>query len=452
MSTQQTIPYLTIVKLDNEDVPVAVDLGVGPNDDVNGFLLSRYYYRKEFATHDYMPKILTPITIKNMADHMRTLMNALADLKKHYLYLTGAGLVKILDMARENGKSEDTLQVYLNTWRQFYEYLSRENVDHACIDLPPKYKKKVRKDASQKDDDPFSHAKSDTKTITIDPCINQRRKKNYKDYSDHVLSLEENDKVLAELAKIDIVYAVMAAIQFQTLLRINEVVTYFPNKKNGLNPDWNNYSQMRRQELKKQKFHFIGKGSVDNEREIDVAFEEVEMIFKYYMSVKEVGDTTAYTQRFSLFITKYLTSKKGKKSQWTTDSDILWIAKSGNPVSVGMYQEAFRKVEKKLHKEGIATSVRIRSHGQRYTGGTHALWQYKKVVGVDITEANKKDIQVFLQCKYGHMDMETTLKYIATATSKRISNISEEVTEKMGERLCQTLETNCIYAPKKIIA
>jgi len=428
--------------LDDLDVPVAVDIGVGPNDDVNGFLISRYYFSQEFATNNHTPRSLTVISINNMADHMRTLMNALAELDKHYLYVTGSGLLKILDLARNNGTSENTLEAYLNTWRQFYAYLSRENINHACIDLPPKYKVNVTINESQKNDDPFAYARNDRKTVIVDPCIQHKRRKGYKDYSDQVLSLKEEGAVLAELAKIDIVYAVIAATQFQTLLRINEVVTYFPNKCNGLNPEWKTYSQMRRQVLNKQKLNFIGKG--EKRREINIAFEEMEMIFKYYMSVKEEDDITAYTHRHRLFITKYLTSKMGVKSKWTVNSDILWIAKSGNPVSVGMYQEAFRKVEKTLHKKGIATNVRIRSHGQRYSGGTHALWEYKKQEGVSITEHNKSDIQVFLQEKYGHMNMATTLLYIATATSKRISSISEDVVDEMLKNLCHTLEDNSI--------
>jgi site-specific recombinase XerC len=441
MSAKLVIPFMNMVKLDGVDVPVAVDEGIGPNDHVNGFLISRYYFRSEFGE---ATETLTTTSIKNMADHMRLLMNYLAEIGKHYLFIDGKGIESLLDIARKKrGTSENSLQIYLNTWRQFYEYLSREHVDHACIDLPPKYKIKVDKSESEKADDPYSHAKKNVRTIEMEPLVYQKRKKSYVDYVGSVLSLEENDAVLAELAKIDIVYAVMAAVQFQTLLRIKEIVHGFPNKKNGLNPGWKSYAQMQQQGLKKQELTFLAKGKTGCERTIEVSIKELEIIFKYYKSVKEVGDTTTYTHRYNKFITKYLTSKKGRKSNWTEKSDILWIAKSGNPVSNRMYQDAFTEVAKILHAKGIATNVRIHSHGQRHTGGTHALWAYEKTHKLVLTEALRQDIQVFLQKKYGHMSMATTLRYIKTAICNRISSISEDILEQYEERMSAVLENNC---------
>ena len=271
--------------------------------------------------------------------------------------------------------AQNTLEHYLNTWRLFYFYLTTEQIEHCAHEIPEKVPKVISKTSSQIEGDPFSYAKKNTTIIMEDEWIESNRKNNYADYAGQVLSLSEMDSLLEALAKIDIVYAVMATIQFHTLLRISEIVNEFPYKKNKRNPHWKNHAKMKQLGMTEQKFNFYGKG---RERTIDVQLADMEIIFDYYLSLKEAGDITVYTLRHNLFLTKYLNSKEGKKSHFIQDSDVLWLTKRGRPVSIGMYQTTFRKAAKQLYAKKIALNVIIRPHSMRYTGSTHALWEYEK--------------------------------------------------------------------------
>ena len=437
------IHSLRIVQIPYGDTlfPMCVNTGVGPHEHLNDFLITRKNHVSYFNTDYVKYKKLTQQSLMNIASHMRTFMNILAELNKHYLFVTGTDITTILKTYRSHGRSENTLEQYLNTWRLFYFYLTTERIEHCVHDLPAKVPTIVNKTDAEKEDDPFSYAKDNKKVVMVDECIEKNRKNDYSNYANQVLSLNEMDSLLEELAKIDIVYAVMATIQFHTLLRISEIVNEFPYKKNKLNPHWKTLARMKQLNLTEQKFNFIGKGK---DRKIYVELADMEIIFNYYLSLKEQGDITNYTLRHNLFLTKYLNSKLGKKSHFTEDSDVLWLTKGGHPVSIGMYQDAFRRSSEQLYAKNIAHNVRIRPHSMRHSGATQALWAYQESEGVDLTYGNRLAIQTFLQRKLGHCNMETTLIYIYTAQSKLISKISLNVMKKTRGRFDKILKDNII--------
>lgn len=359
---------------------------------------------------------VSSVTLNNVADHLRYWLNICANLGQSYLQVDLSFFNKVLGVMRKNGTEESSIVKYVGTWRLFYAYLHSINTDCYLI-LPPKIEKKRDKTHAQDSGDILNYTKrSRTTTYNDDPVIENRRLKRVKDYSSQVLTMEELRELVSELRKNDAVYGVMAKVQFDTLMRINELVHYFPYEKNENNPNFIIYGQMVLQNLESQPLHFIGKGN--KERTLDLDIETLKLIEQEYISKKEPdSDLTLYSERKKLFRNNYLSSKDGKRSEYKHDSDVLWLAKSGWPVSVGMYQTAFRAAVAKLcERKAISNLVRARPHSMRHTGATLRLIKYRDETGIHIDIKNLGDIHNFLQNLLGHEDFETTELYIKTVT------------------------------------
>ena len=371
----------------------------------NGFLLARYNY-PTFINEELEQTTLT--TIQNYADHIRQWLNGCALTDTCYLHADYDYMIKILSILRENGVSEDSLSQYISTWRLFYQYLDKKEVPHNMV-LPKKIKKtRMLEEAAQAGDFLNYARKHNSQTFTQDPLIDASRKKKRSSYISQVLTKEQLRELISELRKIDPVYGVMAKVQFDTCLRISELVKYFPHTSNELNPDFKSYGEMYVEGELQQKLRFKGKGQVD--REIDLDIRTLQLIEDKYLSAKrENSDISLYSERKHLFLTKYLASKHGEKSLFTYDSDVLWLTKEGHPVSNGMYQEAFREAANNLKERGaIPKYVHLRPHAMRHTGATLRLVKYREETGVDIHVDNDGDIHAFLQDLLGHSKMETT--------------------------------------------
>ncbi|KGJ89615.1 site-specific integrase [Colwellia psychrerythraea] len=426
------------------------------HEHANNFLLTRYnnpdffnvLVKKNAGRKAF--KSITLITMNNMADHMRNWLNICAHQGCSYLDVNMDFFNTVLKIMRDSDDddfvAESSIAVYLETWRLFYEYLDLMNINHN-IEFPAKIRQERERSKEEDNSDILNHTRRNNKsTILIDPLLDNKRMKKITNYTSQVLTEYQLQQLIIELNKIDRVYAVMAHVQLDTLMRINEVVHHFPYKGNSRNPNWMNGAQMMLSVKTSQPLSFIGKGQVD--REIDVDIRTMKLIENKYITAKSKGsDITIYDQRKNLFLTKYLTSKNGKESKYSSTSDVLWLSASGRPISKAMYRKAFSKAAKALRNRGIIDCrIYLRPHGMRHTGATLRLIKYSKETGVKICTGNIDPIHIFLQDLLGHASQKTTKLYISTITKLKIGNLAKKTILKHEDLWADDIKNNPMLA------
>ncbi|GAC32307.1 tyrosine-type recombinase/integrase [Paraglaciecola polaris] len=433
-------PEVEVKPRRDNDFPIVLIKGRGKlHKHANGCLLARHYHPTFF---DSELEQTTPVTINNYADHIRQWLNTCALLKTSYLYADYNFLLTVLNTLRDSGLQENSLANYITTWRLFYEYLDVLNVPHR-MDLPKKIKKKrILSDAENQGDYLNYTRKDNTAKVTVDPLIDQGRIIKRSSYISQVLSKSQMKELISELRKNDVVYGVMAKVQFDTLLRITELIDYFPHTSNALNPNFKCWGEMHIGNLQEQEFNFIGKGQY--QRNISLDIRTLKLIEDKLITAKRTGsDTPIYDERKHKFLTKYLETKDGKKSRYEANTDVLWLTENGHPVSKGMFQQAFRDASMILKEKGIIPShIHVRSHAMRHTGATLRLVKYKKETGVDIHTDNDGDIHAFLQNLLGHTSMSTTHRYIRTVRDKTFSNLAAKTIIRNEELWDEEIKNN----------
>lgn len=420
-----------------KQVPMLIGESGYLHEHANEFLLTRFHHPEVFSPiaiktgrkKGFSPVTLT--TIKNYAEHIRNWLNICASQGRSYLNVDEAFLDSVLDVMRDDDCEDDeepvkesSIQVYLNTWRLFYDYLDVINVSHT-FKIPSKVRQERQKSRLEDEARPFNYAISKkTNSILVDPKVKAKRMVKTKDYTSQVLTKEQMKCLITELSQIDIVYAVMAHVQLDTLLRINELVHHFPYEADKANKNWKSWGQLKLEEQECQKLKFIGKGQI--EREIDVSIKTMKLLSDKYITAKEENsDITIYDERKQLYLTKYLQSKLGKESEFDINSNVLWLSKNGTPVSKTMYRKAFAKAAKILRdKKIIDNRIYLRPHGIRHTGATLRLLKYQEEQGVEIHMANLDDIHAFIQELLGHVQPETTARYIETVGKLKIGDLA----------------------------
>lgn len=405
----------------------------------NEFLLFRYYH-PSFIDEKFRP--VTEVTIKNYADRIRYWLNICAQTGTSYLYADYTFLQYVLKVLRDDERLEEaSIAQYLHAWRAFYQYLNVMGVEHQ-MHLPDHIKvKRVLSDAEQSGDFLNYTRRSNTVDIQQDPLVDNRRLRKLHSYASSVLTKEQVRSLLIELAKVDIVYAAMAKVQYDTLLRVSELINYFPYRTNRLNPNWRTYPELYRNGLKHQKFTFIGKGQI--ERQINVDIRTLEFVQNNYLLAKQPGsDNTLYKQRKSKYL-KYLSSKDGKRSDFRHDSDVPWLTEEGRPVSVGMFQRAIRETAERLKKDFVIPDhIDVTPHSLRHTGASLRLIAYAEETGVDIHIDNLGDIHAFIQSLLGHANMNTSMLYIRTVQEKKFNHLAEVTIDRMEGEFEEELMKN----------
>ena len=422
------------------------------HEHANQFLLTRYQnydFFNKLCVNNPGRKSFSSIslsTIHNIADHVRNWLNICSSQGISYLEADADFLDAVLEIMRDPEDDEDieeiSIATYIGTWRLFYEYLDLMHINHR-MDMPKKVRQERKKSATEDNSNAYNYAnKTATSVFFDDPLIENKNIRKIKDYSSQALTEYQFNCLLKELKKIDVVYAVMAKCQLDSLMRINEITHYFPHSKNSLNKEWKSYAGMVRANIDFQPLKFIGKGQI--EREIDVDIRTIKFLEDKYLTAKEKNsDITIYDNRKSLYLNKYLLSKTGKKSQYEVNSDVLWLSKQGRPISKTMYRNAFKKAAITLRDKGIITNkIFIRPHGLRHTGATLRLIKYSETTGVKICSANIDDIHIFLQEFLGHSDQKTTQLYISTVTKLRIGDLGKKTIHQYEDEWEDEIENN----------
>lgn len=413
---------VSVTKRTDSKFPIVLIKDTGLlHEHANEFLLMRFNH-PSFIDEEL--EEITETTLKNYADHIRYWLNICSLLDTSYLSANYSFMTSVLKTMRVEGTEEGSISNYVSTWRLFYKYLDKVNVPN-LMDLPSKVSTKRMLSDAEQEGDFLNYTKESTETeYEKDPLIDDKRIKRVSSYNSQVLNIEQMRALISELRKIDVVYAVMAKVQFDTCLRLNELITYFPHTSNTLNPKFMSWGEMYTKDIRHQTLKFIGKGQI--EREIDVDIQTMKLISDKYLTAKMPNsDITIYADRKLKFQTTYLSTKAGKDSRYKIDSDILWIKEDGTPISKSMYQKAFRDARKALYqKEILPLNINVRPHAMRHTGASLRLVKYRQETGIDIHIDNDGDIHAFLKGLLGHEKLSTTHKYIRTVRNQAFSNLA----------------------------
>jgi integrase len=439
---------ITKVQSGDTGLPILITSSGFLHEHANNFLLTRFFHFDffnqlvELNSRKKTFKKVTINTLNNYADHIRNWLNICESQGVSYLEVDEAFLNGVLEIFRdpdlddnEMPITERSIENYVDTWRLFYNYLSLMKISHKMT-FPNKVTKTRDKTDAEKNSDMYNYAHSSTTTYQDDPLIKNSRIIKIKNYASQALTEYQFNMLLEELGKIDLVYKIMAKVQLDTLMRINEIVHYFPYEANNLNPDWMNFAMMRQSNMDFQVLHFIGKGQI--KRNIDVDIRTMKFIDDYYLTAKLENinaDVTIYDYRKSLFLSNFLKSKHGKKSNYNYSSDIIWLTKTGRPVSKTMYRNAFKKAAKILRATGIINMrTIIRPHGLRHTGTTLRLVKYGEETGIDISVSNIDDIAAFLRELLGHCDENTIRLYISTVRKLPIGELGKKTMHEYKDK------------------
>jgi integrase len=402
-------------------------------------------------------RAITKVTANNEADHLRNWLNICANNGVSYLEVGIEFLEAVIKDFRDDedhlALSEESISKYINTWRLFYKYLNFCGVEHR-LKFPAKIRRQRQMSNAEDQSDFLNYARPADKrrvsTTYVDPLIENRRKKKVTDYESQVLTNKQMSALICELNKVDRVYAVMAHVQLDTLLRINELVEYFPPEGgNKLNKKWMNTAEMRQARKVEQPFKFIGKGQ--KAREINIDIQTMQMVSDKYITAKRNGsDITIYDERVSIYKRKYVRTKWADKAGHTSESKFIWLTDKGRPVSKAMYRQAFAKALKVLrnpvNSDGamIDESLYVRPHALRHTGATLRLLKYSKLTGVEICVANIDDINIFLQNLLGHSNFETTERYITTVRKIQVGGLARKTILSQADMWKDEFENNPI--------
>lgn len=302
---------------------------------------------------------------------------------------------KFKDYIREEWDwSEESLRLYVGTWRQFYDFLTIDGVMHNMY-FPAKGVSTRKTDS---DGDFLNYTKDrHIETVETETAIDVKRLTFKDDYCEDVFSMSQYWQLYNKLYEDDPVFAVMTSTMLQTFLRIGGIMQ-FPLRTTKENPNWQRFEQMKRNKMKYQTLHYIKKGG--SQETLLVHIHAMEIIDKLYL-------TPLYQERKQLFKDNYAKSKHAKKKGLNENSEFMWLNKNGSPVTMDMLQEAFRR-------SGEALGFRAHPHMCRHTGATQLLWRYCHANKIEIHEGMTGDIHAWLKKQLGHVLLSTTQYYVNT--------------------------------------
>jgi integrase len=385
-------------------VPVPYYVGGEVHMDLHRFLTRRFYHPSRIEEGKKTP---TKSTITNLAINIRYLFNILAfdanvedergEVVSNITYLTLEyfHLKQILKSMYDDWDIKgQSLQVYVQAWRQFYDFLDTEGIQHNMV-FEGKQTKQVNRNI---DDDFLSHRynRDTTYEVGSDLLIEPAWMEYSDDYKSSVISMDQYYELWDALYEDDPVYAVMAGTMMQTFLRVGGVVQ-MPLTPNGVNKNWKRYVELSVNETH-QMLKYRNKGG--KIAKCLVHKETMRLIHEEYI-------IPFRSKRQELFKNNYSTSIHAIRKGVTSSDNFLWLNKYGTPVTIKEIQSAFLRAQKKL-------GFKVTCHFMRHTGATQLLYFWGLSKGTDICEHHKTTIHSFLKRQLGHSNIETTLYYIRT--------------------------------------
>tara|TARA_R110002167_G_scaffold54564_3_gene155467 strand:- start:1716 stop:3077 length:1362 start_codon:yes stop_codon:yes gene_type:complete len=384
--------------------------GGGIHTELCNYLICRSKFKDRLTqalkpNHKSMIKSVNLTTQRLLYYRMKLLLDFFEENEVHFTEATYEYHIEALkDYCRnEYNWTEESLRLYIGTWRQFYEFLTIDGVMHNMY-FPAKGESSYKEDS---DDDYLNYTKDDhTQIVSTETAVDPKRLIHKDDYVDDVFSMDQYWQLYNKLYEDDPVFAVMASTMLQTFLRIGGIIQ-FPLAPTKRNPTWMRFKQMQSNNLKFQKLHYLKKGG--NPEDLSVHIHTMDIMDSQYLR-------PFYQERKALYQEKYAQSKHAENKNLNANSQFTWLNKHGTPVTTDMLQEAFRKA-------GEALGFHAHPHMCRHTGATQMLWRYCHVHGIEIHEGMAGDIHAWLKNQLGHTLLSTTKRYVRTVYRIKASSV-----------------------------
>lgn len=374
-------------------VPVPLIDGLHLHTHLSGFLVTRYYYPKNIR------ETMTPVTggsLRQIAYDLKAFLEALAHNGVDYTDADYTDHIEKIVNAQLGNANPASYNTRLTRIRDFYDYLRKEGI-RVKARFPAR---SVHRRYQNQDDNFLSHTSH--KNVEIyEKDVGHKKTTLKQDYKDEVISIKKYGELYLALKKIDPVYAVIAQVMMQTLLRIADVceMPLHRNKYNRYLPPWPEFERMGADTLRYTSLTKRSKRITIDVYPVTVQAIYEDYIQPYYRERKELFDSS-YMKRRNATLEFGNLRDNGRRS---CPEDILWLTESGAPVKPYMIEEAFR-----------LTGLGVHPHMLRHTGATHMLWNYCRIHGIEPDVRLAATFQEILQEQLGHADIETTRMYVRT--------------------------------------
>jgi site-specific recombinase XerD len=382
---------------DNDPIPVPLIDDGSLHHEMLSFLVARYYNPTLIRPN---VKRLSGGTLRQVAYDLKAFLEAL---DHNNIFIADATYEQILSCVNNQlaGARPEVFNTRMTRLRDFYDFLNHKGISTKAL-FPAK---DVQERHVNPDSDMFSHTrKSHTKKYLQDPS--HKKTVEQRDYCGQVISMDCFFELYRRLEVIDPVYATMATVMMQTLLRVSDVCE-MPLHSNTYNKYINVWPQHKLSGQDKIKYRLCTKGSKDIT--ISIYSSTIKLLYDDYL-------TPYHLKRKKLFKDKYLKRKNatlefGNKrdiNKRKIPDDVLWLTKDGTPVKPYMVEAAFRQA-----------GMGVNPHMLRHTGATHTLWNYCEIQGIKPEERMASMFAEVLRQQLGHASLETTLMYIRTIMRRK---------------------------------
>lgn len=276
----------------------------------------------------------------------------------------------------------------LRTWFKFYMYMKEKNrcdIILNYINIPlTGFKNSMYGYLNNRSTDEVQYRKN---WILL---FNKKNRKNKK----FALTKDEFNIVCKRLAKIDVVYEIMALFAVETALRIDAIMKIDESEFNG-------YFSAAQSKSKKVAREYQAKYN----KEL-----YYEMSLEFFRTIKQ----RYLTRELSKRLDAHYEYCKGKRKQIFT-SESFWIRSDGKRVTENDFRKALDKVSIEL---GRGSEKKITPHIFRHTAATWKVIETSGLFNVDLKSTGYKPpiiITNIVQRLLGHSSDKTVLDYIATA-------------------------------------
>jgi len=377
-------------------VPVPLIDGLHLHRHLSGFLVMRYHYPRQIRAN------MQPVngaSLRQIAYDLKAYLEALSNVNPHAVDYRDADytdhIAKIVEAQLIDAKPH-TYNTRLSRIRDFYDYLRKQGV-RVKARFPVRT---VRKRHHNQNDNFLSHTDHRPHT-TYEKDDGHKRITQKSDYIDQVISIRAYGELYRALDMIDPVYAVIAQVMMQTLLRVADIceMPLHKNKYNRYVPLWPEFQRSGNETLR-----YTALTKREKQVTVDIYPVCMQAIYEDYIQ-------PYYNERKGLFETVYMKRRNAmlefgnirNNERRACPEDILWMNKKGTPVKPYMIEEAFRQ-----------TGLGINPHMLRHSGATHMLWNYCRIHNIEPDVRLAAIFQEVLQDQLGHADIETTRMYIRT--------------------------------------
>lgn len=383
-------------------VPVPLINGLHLHSHLSGFLVTRFYYPRGIREN------MNPVTggsLRQIAYDLKAFLEALVHNGIEYTEADFTDHIEKIVEAQLGDSNATTYNTRLTRIRDFYDYLRKDGISVKAR-FPART---IRKRYGNQDDNLLSHT-SYRRGVSYEVDDSHKKINLKEDFKDQVISIDKYGKLYRALKKIDPVYAVMAQVMMQTLLRIADVceMPVHTNKYNRYTKIW---PEFRLSGAELQKYRSFTKRS--KLIEIDIFPLTIQAIYEdylepYYYDRKELFNSI-YMQRKNATLEFGYVRDIGRRS---CPEDILWLTATGVPVKPYMVESAFR-----------ATGLDVHPHMLRHTGATHMLWNYCRIYNIEPDIRLAPMFMEVLRDQLGHADIDVTRKYVRTINKLKARKI-----------------------------